>query len=185
MEGFVKMENFLFSGAFWGFILILAGLIVVINGVFHTQIPAFRVIFAVVLVSLGIMILSGGLGMHGVTDSNSIVLHEETMTAPTGENKEYNIILGRGLIRLTNISLEKGNVNIKINTVLGRGDVEIPGNMPVKISANAVFGDIRFPDSTFISFGHNEYDSGGLKGGENCLYLEVNTVMGETRIISK
>ncbi len=177
------MENFLFTGAFWGFLLVLAGILVVLNGLFHTQIPTFRIVVAVVFVAVGIMILNGGFKMRGHTDQNSVIFGSSTMSPPSEVNNEYSIVLGSGIVQLKNISLEKGIVNIKVNTVMGSGVVELPSNMPVKISANAVFGDVRFPDGSFTSFGRNLYESDGLKTGSNYLYIDANAVFGSLRII--
>src|SRR5271157_892305 len=97
-EGFVKMETFLFSGTFWGCILILAGVLAIINGMFHTGIPTFRIIIAVIFVSFGILILSGGMKIQA-GGQNSAVFNSVIMGSPSGNN-EYSILMGSGIIRI-------------------------------------------------------------------------------------
>lgn len=181
------MENFLFTGAFWGAILIIGGVLIVINGLFHMQIPTMRILAAVILVSVGIMILTGGFKMHGhaYAGRNTIIMESNTISSKPGSDNEYSIVMGNGVVDLSGADIEKQNVYVKINTVLGSGVVEVPEGLPVKISASAVFGDVRFPDNTFVSFGHDSYNAGGTNKGGFCLYIDANTVFGSTRIVRK
>ncbi|GEM_PF-1858857 len=182
----MKMENFLFTGAFWGVILIIGGILIVINGLFHIQIPTMRILGAVILIAAGVMILTGGYRIHGrrFADQNTLIMGSDTVSSK-GTSNEYSIVMGNGVVNLSGINIEKENVYIKVNTVLGSGVVEVPEGMPVKISASAVFGDVRFPDNTFVSFGHDSYNNGGTNKGGYCLFIDANTVFGSTRIVRK
>ena len=42
--------GFLFSGVFWGGVLVLLGISIIIKVVFHIDIPVFRVVVALVLI---------------------------------------------------------------------------------------------------------------------------------------
>ncbi len=179
------MENLLFSSMFWGGMLILAGILIVINGVFHTQIPTFRVIAAVVFVVIGIMILNGSFKWSGKVEQNTIIFSSGSMPFSSGTNNEYNIIFGSGVVQLENLKLDKGNINVKVNTIFGSGTVEISHDIPVKIMANAAFGGVRLPNERFVSFGHDTYQSENLKKDENILFIDANAVFGSLRIISK
>jgi hypothetical protein len=50
-------RGILMSGVFWGSVLILLGLSVIIEHVFHINIPVFKMVFACLLIYLGIRLL--------------------------------------------------------------------------------------------------------------------------------
>jgi predicted membrane protein len=183
------MESLLFSGAFWGGILVLAGILIVINGFFNLQIPTFRIILAVIFIIIGITILGGGLRFHRHVNENTILFETGTLTAhpgvDSGSYKDYTIVFGSGLVDLSNIIPERGVINIKVTTAFGRGVVVIKSDIPVRINASSAFGDVRLPDDTYVSFGHNIYESENLKKNSNYLSIDASAAFGSISIIRK
>lgn len=51
--------NFLSSGLFWGLILVLLGLSVILKSVFHINIPLIKILLAILLIYWGITLLIG------------------------------------------------------------------------------------------------------------------------------
>mgnify|MGYP003990967287 FL=1 len=50
---------FLFSGLFWGVMLVLFGASMILRAVFNLDIPIFRIIFALVIIYFGVKLLLG------------------------------------------------------------------------------------------------------------------------------
>jgi hypothetical protein len=170
--------EFLFSGLFWGLLLILIGLIVVINVVFKIEIPVARIIFGLLFVYIGLHILFGG----GKKKENVTVFAggDEWTTAV---HEQYDIIFGQKKIDFsTNINLAQGGMKIKVDTVFGDSKLKIDPKMPVKIIATAVFASVKFPDGTQTAFGEQVYTTPSFKEGANSLQIKVDTIFGSTEI---
>ncbi len=179
------MENFLFTGLFWGAILILAGLLVVLNGILNLQIPTFRIIIAVIFVAVGITLLSGGFKIPRQADNNSVVFGTGKIEPQAGATNEYTIVFGSGLVDLSDIVPDKGIVNVKVTTAFGSGVIEIKSGTPVRIKATAAFGDVRLPDDSYVSFGHNVYESENIKKSGNYLSIDATAAFGSLKFVRK
>ncbi len=51
--------GFLASGVFWGSVIILFGISIILNSVFGISIPVFKIVLALILIYFGISILAG------------------------------------------------------------------------------------------------------------------------------
>ncbi len=51
--------SFLTSGLFWGFILVLLGLSIIVRILFNIDVPVFKVVFGLILIYLGFQVLFG------------------------------------------------------------------------------------------------------------------------------
>ncbi len=177
------MEGFLFSGFFWGGILILWGLSIIINAVFHMNIPIFRIILAFIFVYIGLKMLWGGYRFTGRSDKNTVIFSESSMNYnELNENNEFNIIFGKSVIDLTGANIKNNTVHVHISAIFGEGIVKINPEMPVRVIANAAFAGAFTPDESITSFGQHTYKSSGYKKEENHLEIEADTVFGGIRI---
>src|SRR5215510_7296421 len=96
-----KTMSFLSSGAFWGAIIILFGLSIILREVFHVHIPFVRIAFGCLLLYWGLRMITGGLNRrHG----DSAVFSEANMSYD-GSQKEYNIVFGSSNIDLFKMDL--------------------------------------------------------------------------------
>lgn len=173
--------GFLFSGLFWGVVLVIFGLTIVIKAVFKIDIPIFRIVFALVIIYLGLKMLFGGFGIHKGT---SVIFHEAKLRS-SGKNGEYNVIFGASDIDLTNIDISKESVFTEVNVVFGSSTVYIDENIPAVIKISTVFADSKLPKGNAGFFGDYVYKTENFIEDENCLTLEVDVVFGSVRIISR
>jgi hypothetical protein len=169
--GKLKM-NFIWSGLFWGIILVLFGFSVILKSILNIDIPIFKIVFALILIYLGVKILTGT-----SQKGKNILIFNRSGFQKNVSNNEYNVIFSSGEIDLRDIEDIQGNVSKEVNIVFGSGRLYLPKNIPVVVKVETVFGESRLPDGKTDFFGEYNYKRGGGPG-ENTLFLEVNVVFG-------
>jgi hypothetical protein len=184
MEVNVKMEGFIFSGLFWGIVVILIGISIVITAIFPgIKIPIIQVLIAFFFIYIGIKILTGGFkAPAGKVDQNNVIFNEGTMHYG-GDNpaKEFNVVFGKGTTRLADAQLNDGANPVKITVVFGEGIVEIDPSVPMIIHTSASFASSIMPDKTINSFGSYTYQSPSYSKDKKHLDIQANVVFGELR----
>jgi hypothetical protein len=173
-EEVVKM-GFLFSGLFWGIIVILVGITLVLNVVAGVRIPLFRIVVGLILVYLGVCLIAGG--RWGVRSRNSAAF-SETKVTPNEAAPEYSILFGKGDIDLSRVTLKPGANRCEVNTVFGGSVVRLDPQMPVRVSVSSAFGGARLPDGSSVSFGDHSYTSPGYRSDSAYLDLKLSVVFG-------
>lgn len=162
---------------FWGLFLILSGLFLVLKHLFNWNIPTFRVLIGLFLLSLGLSIIFGG----SFRDNSNIIFNEARLEYETGR-KDYNIVFGQGIIDFGNAKAEDLGKKVEVSTVFGSSEIILPKSLTVEIKANSVFSSTGFPDNTNLSFGDRKFLSDPQGKGQPDMILEVNTVFGNTII---
>ncbi len=175
--------SFLFSGIFWGLVVVIVGLIIIINVIFHTNIPIFALVFGLFLIWLGIRVIVGP--SHRKTPQQAI-FEEKTIVTDSSSGK-YDVIFGKGVIDLTGHTIKEGITRVEINTVFGSSEIKIDSAMPVKIRASSAFGSARMPDKSMVGFGENTYRSEALKQTDtkNYLLIDLHVVFGSAEVTAK
>lgn len=175
--------DFLFSKLFWGLVVILIGLSIILNAVFKIDFPLIRIIFAFVIIAFGFKVLFGGFGLKQTSKKENVVIFSESKSGPDMENlsKEYNAIFGLQTLDLTDLQLTEER-EIECNVIFGKMDLIIPQSLNVRVKANAVFGNARFPDAQQVAFGEMTYKQ---KNPDETpvLYIEGNAVFGQINFI--
>jgi predicted membrane protein len=175
--------GFVFSGMFWGIVLILLGLSVILRVVFDVDLPVIRIVFAVVLIYLGVRVLVGG--SWRVESPRNTVLFAESEVPVTPDDDEYRIVFGRGRFDLTGIVPAGASRSITVETVFGNGVVRVKADAPIRIRASATFGSARLPDGNEVSFGATTWRSPAYREGEPFLDVRANVVFGALQIVTE
>ncbi|HON10477.1 MAG TPA: hypothetical protein PLE24_06375 [Chitinispirillaceae bacterium] len=170
--------GFLFSGIFWGVILILIGVAIIIRIVFNIHIPVFRIVLALILIYLGLKVLLGGAWTR--CGSSSAVFQSSDLKI-TGESHEYNVIFGSSRIDAS-MPLAKGNDKLEINTIFGSSVLEIPSDIPVLIKVSAAFSGARMPDGNFVSFGDYTYKNKAFDKSAPYRLIKASVIFGSMTI---
>ncbi|HHY82557.1 MAG TPA: hypothetical protein GX505_07745 [Clostridiales bacterium] len=163
---------------FWGIFLFSSGVFLILKHYFNWNIPAFRVIIGLFLLSLGLSIIIGGVGYR---DRSNIIFDQGRISIDKG-SKDYNIVFGQGIIDLENVKAEEVGKKVEVNTVFGSSEIILPKSLAVEIRANSVFSSTSFPDNSSLSFGDRKFLSDPQDKGQPDFILEVNTVFGNTVI---
>ena len=181
------MTHFMFSGIFWGGILIIIGLITILNTFLPFSIPIMRLLFAFLLIYWGMTMLTGNRCSYKKNKYSSFctedtIIIENDMSQ---EHREYNTAFGKRIIDLTNIDLSSQNKSLDIDTVFGETIIYIKAETPISIQARASFGSVTFPDGTQTGFGKQTYTTPSYTNSAYHIDLKANAVFGSIRIIQK
>lgn len=175
------MMRFLSSGIFWGFIVILFGVVILLKSVFHVNIPFFKIFIGIIIIFFGISIIFNAINSR----RNNTVFGEYNFNFETIE-KEYNIVFSKGVFDFTNFNFSNYNGEfIKINSAFSKSEIYLSRNFEYEIRADSVFGVVSLPNGESVSFGN----IARLENAENSelkrINLHVSSVFGETKILYK
>ncbi len=177
-----KMRTcFIFSGVFWGAILILLGISIILRSLLNINIPFFQLLISFFFIYIGISILAGGVCWKR---SPRTIVFEEREVEGRAHDK-YDVVFGRAEIDLTKVSLEKGDVKVSVNTVFGSGIIKLSSQIPAEVRVNSVFAEAKFPDGNSILMGKYIYRTKEIKEGENRLIVDGDVVFGSMEIVTK
>jgi len=171
------------SSLFWGILLILIGLSLVVKIVFNIDFPIFKILVAFVFIYFGLRIILGDGFKPFKHRSDHEVVFGETKFTTIENGKEYNVVFSKGDFDFRDIQLnEQGPTRIRINTVFGGSQILLRKDMPVRISANAVFAGAQMPNGNSASFGSNEWSSDSLNTSKPYLDIKADIVFGGLEI---
>jgi len=172
--------GFLFSGVFWGVVVIIIGISIIFKTVFKIDIPVFRIIIALIFIYAGIKIITGGFGKPAI--KNGVFFGEANITGDI-KNKEYNIIFAKGDIDLSAFELPDRTEEFQLNTVFGHGRLKINSSLPVRIQVNTAFAGVKLPNGNNVAFGEYFYETKAYKEGEKHLFIKASAVFGALEVI--
>ncbi|MEI6817050.1 MAG: LiaF domain-containing protein [Bacteroidota bacterium] len=173
--------GFINSGAFWGVIIILLGVSMVLRYVFNIHLPVFRVCFAFFLIFIGVRMLMGTFGGGG--RSNTIVFSDGNYKYSKSQS-EYNVVFGEGNLDLRNVTVSETET-IHINNVFGNYTIRINDSVPVMVKSSVVFGEVQTPDDNNNSFGKNSYRSANYSDAVPHIIIDANVVFGDLKVIKE
>lgn len=169
------------AGLFWGIILIVIGLSIILRVAFDISI--FRIVIAVVLILIGIKMLIGKPIMQHEGNENHVIFGEKNNTIDPVNGTEYNTVFGRTVYDFRNMKpLSERRTKIKFNTVFGNNEIILPPDLPVKIKADAVFATTSMPNGNTVAFGSTNYEANTENIDTAILLIEANVVFGASII---
>lgn len=173
--------GFIFSGLFWGSILILIGASIIIKAVFKIDIPVVRIIFALIIIYLGLRLLFPNFRL-GENQSNTIMFEKRRINT-SGKNNEYNMVFGSGTIDLSDLDPEKNPGQVEVNTVFASSRIILNPEIPFLIRTNTFFADCTYPKGSAAVIGESVVRSPAFNSEDKALLIEVNVVFGSAKII--
>lgn len=178
--------DFLFSRLFWGGIIVLFGLSIILNTLFKINIPLFKIVFALVLIYFGITMLVGSFRSKTGSHKSADVFSSSTISVNAGSlEKEYSAVFGSQTIDFTQIT-DGADKTVELNAIFGSQKVYVNENTKIKIKANAVFGQVSMPDNNTVSFGDGSYSQEPVHTlSAGTLFIDANAVFGEVRILKQ
>ncbi|MES0490912.1 MAG: LiaF domain-containing protein [Leptospirales bacterium] len=171
--------NFLFTGTFWGIVIILVGVSVILKAYFNINIPVFRTLLGLFIVILGLSIVWGRPLACG--DSRHVFFGEGSFHAQKGEDR-FNVIFGKGKSDLSKIVLEGKNKTIEVNTVFGENVVYYNAKQPVRFTVNVAFGEATLPEQKGNAFGKTEFKTPTYDESKPHLIVNINVAFGSVKV---
>lgn len=178
--------GFLFNQVFWGVMLILLGIAVIIKVVFQVNIPLGRLFFAFILIYIGIWFLMGGKWSCPIQgNGNTVIFNESQINITQPSNEEYNVIFSRGIMDFTGVVLKsEGVTRFQVNTIFGSGVIKLNPDIPAKIIFDSPFASVQLPNGNNITFGTNyAYTTPSFQENQGHLLIKAVVVFGSLEII--
>ncbi len=171
------------AGLFWGILIILIGISIIIRVIFNVDFPIFKILFGLLFLYIGLKILTGSFGFKGLKgEENDVAFGEKQFSEISKDDTEFNVLFGKGTFDFRNINLSEASFNVKINTVFGGSIIKIKKDLPVKIKADAVLAGAKLPNGNTTAFGTTFYQSENFQEDSNHLFLKLDIVFGGIEI---
>jgi hypothetical protein len=168
----------LVDAVFWGALLIVAGVLLIVRKYVPFNLPIGRIIVALVFVYLGVRIIVGGTALR---NENTVVFGSRTTLAgDAAASRDYNVIFGSGDIDFT--SLPADGATREVNVIFGSGTLRLNPDTPVQVRMSSAFGSVRTPDGSTVSFGDRTWTSPAYREGSPALRVKAAAVFGSLSI---
>ncbi len=175
--------DILFSRVFWGVIVLLIGLSIILGAFFKINFPFFRVVISLILIYFGFQMLIGAFTNRGSWGSNdSVAVFSGAQHAPNNEDlrREYSAIFGSQIINLSQLRLNEDH-NVEVNAIFGSAKIMVSKQQPFRIKGSAAFGSVKMPNGGETVFGdQNMSNTEGDAPGT--LWIDANAVFGGVEI---
>lgn len=176
--------EFLSSRVFWGAVIILLGLSIILNAVFRINFPFLKVLLSLIIIYIGFSLLIGSFGRKGVSfsgnEASSVFGNAHIKVDEANLARKYSTVFGNQVVDLTELTLASDH-NISFDAVFGSQRVIIPKGQKVRIKGSSAFGSVRLPNGGDVVFGDQVYTQEGDSGSIHVLYIEGDAVFGSIR----
>lgn len=173
---------------FFGVLVVLAGVSVLLGALFHIHFPLVRTAFALLLVFFGVRILVGAWGPRSaeLASAGSAVMSDlhfaPTQAAPSFK---YDVIFGRGVIDLTRLPKPERPMLVEVNAIFGSALVTIDPAWSIVVEGSSAFGEVRMPDQSMTAFGTARYRPRGQERDAALVQVRCNAVFGSCQIVEE
>lgn len=176
---------------FWGVVIILIGLSVLLGAVFGINLPILKILFGLFLVYLGIKVIFGAFSWNfnfqneKRSTDHEAVFSKSQFQYPNSKNaKEYVTVFGSSQLDLT-MAGDLSGQSLETVTVFGESEIVVKKGTPLRIESNTVFAKSELPGKNISAFGQFFYTTPGLKEGDPAMALKVTVVFGSLKVVEK
>ena len=157
--------HFIFGNVFWGILLLLWGVSLILKGFGIVDLPLVKIFLAVIIIMFGIKILIG--------NSFKVKIGNEGSTRyVSSSGNDYTTVFGSQNFDLT--SLKPDSKPLDITAVFGSIYVELPDDIDFQINATNVFGSVNTPGK-----------AGSVYVNDKPVYIDATAVFGKVEIVYK
>jgi predicted membrane protein len=169
-----------------GIFVVLVGVSILLQAVFHIHVPVFRTGFALFLIFVGVRML---IHLWGPAPAKSFAevesVMQETVFRPestAGGALKYDAVFSKTVVDLTRLPRLESDLTVEINTVFGLTVVNVDPAFNYEVEGSAMFGSVQLPDGQQVSFGgvRRELPAGRQEGPR--LRLKLSTVFGACQL---
>lgn len=172
----------LFTKIFWGGLIILFGISIIVNSVFKINFPFFKIFIALIIIYVGFKMLFGSFGFNmnnkETGDNSTVFGSTKTRVEVIEGDLEYNAVFASQVIDFREVKSITDESEIEVNAVFGSVKVYLPDNVNIKLKASSAFGSIKSPQGEMISFGDTKKSFSRGDNPTKTIYLEANAIFG-------
>jgi predicted membrane protein len=170
----------------FGLMIVLVGTSIILNAVFHIDVPLVRTALALFLVFLGARMLLDAWKPHRAEDTDATAVMRESrfepIRLPDGDFK-YDLVFSRGILDLTRLPPPDRDVTVTVNAVFGHATIYVDPAIPYDVAGSAAFGQAKMPNRSSVAFGDTRFAPGA--DGAAKMHLKVNAVFGGCEVIER
>jgi predicted membrane protein len=174
--------HFLSTAAFWGALIVLFGLSIILREVFDIHIPFVKIIFGFILIYWGVRMVFGGFG-HTISN-NSAVFGNAKMTYDS-DQKDYSIVFGNGTIDLFKMEMPTEKKKVDVSVVFGNGQLIINDSIPMKVKMSAAMGEFVAPDNKLNAIGNSTFTTSTFNENQPYVLVNASVVFGKLVLESR
>lgn len=171
------------SGLFWGTLLIIIGLSVILKAIFGINLPIIRILLGVLIIYLGMRVIIGGFSK--TVDFGEDAFFGNSHLTFTQEQKDYSILFGTGTIDLRPVKDSDKKERINSGIIFGKSTIILPKGEPFKVDLSAAFGKVELDEKSINGIGDTVWYSPEYKDSEESNTLKASAVFGSMEIVRK
>lgn len=179
---------------FWGILLLVVGLLIIIQHVFNINLPIIKILFGVLLIYFGLKLIFGSFGVKisgfkntSISSDTEAVFAESEFKITNSDdgqiNTKYTTAFGNSRLDLTSINPNDLQEPIKITNAFGRTRIKTNPDHAILAKISVGFGTVKIRGQKLGSLGEIEYKSDNLSTNANPpLRLEIDNAFGDIEI---
>ncbi|MDP4220186.1 MAG: LiaF-related protein [Bacteroidota bacterium] len=172
--------NIIFRETYWGALIILAGILLILRNVFKIDLPVMGIIFPIFIITIGVSLLSG-FRSSGERHGKNVMFSDSEFETVTSD-EHYSVVFGKGSYDLRNLKPLDKDIHVDINCAFGGVEVFINPNIPLKIKVSSAFGGGQLPDGRTVAFGERVYKTPAYRDGSPSVIVKANVAFGGVEI---
>jgi hypothetical protein len=176
------MFDFLFTGWFWGVILIMVATGLIIKSV-------FRVRFSLLLMAMVIVLIFFIVNLFGGSSSDSVtfIIAKKTIKINTiSEINTYNNAFSNIIYDLTQLDAPAAEISgLEINNLMGKTQILINRSHRIKLETRSILSASKTPDNIKTIAGNHVYFTGRYSKANPHTVIQIKTIFGSTDIFEK
>jgi predicted membrane protein len=153
----MKMNGLFFGGLFWGILISLFGLSIVLRYAFNINIPFVRIFFGVIIILFGLKLIVGSSGKYNFKKNRPININHG--------GREVTVVFSSGTVDLSQF-IQSRNFPQEVTVVFGNATILVPDTLNLEITSTTVFGTTILPDRSYAGFGEDIFVVNSHQEGE-------------------
>ncbi len=174
--------NIIFRETYWGALIILAGVLLIIRNVFKIDLPVMGIIFPIFIITIGISLLSGFRNSNAGERHGKDVIFSDGQFETANSDERYSVVFGKGSYDLRNLKPTDKDIHVDVNCAFGGVEILINPAVPMKIKVASAFGGGQMPDGHTVAFGERIYRTPAYREGLPCVNVKANVAFGGVEI---
>jgi predicted membrane protein len=178
---------------FLGIIFLVIGLLLVLQHIFHIDLPIIKILFGVFLIYLGIKVIFGsfgiqlnGISVKKVTTDTELVFSDGSFRLHSSGSQKINTkfesAFSKTELDLSQLSDEELSYQFNIDQAFGRIKIKTRAGLPIKANINGAFGKVTIRGQKLGSFGEISYQSENYNNNGPALQLSIGSAFSEVVI---